>query len=75
MENPMNKWMIWGVKSPPLFLVQHPYGYTRDYNISNPGSQTNKQRPFIHEIVGPTTPGIVDEINPNTLPETNIFAP
>ena len=24
MENPMNKWMIWGVKT-PLFLVQHPY--------------------------------------------------
>ena len=24
MENPMNKWMIWGVL-PPLFLVQHPY--------------------------------------------------
>ena len=23
MENPMNKWMIWGVF--PLFLVQHPY--------------------------------------------------
>ncbi len=23
MENPMNKWMIWGVL-PPLFLVQHP---------------------------------------------------
>ncbi len=23
MENPMNKWMIWGVKL-PLFLVQHP---------------------------------------------------
>ena len=23
MENPMNKWMIWGVK-PPLFLVQTP---------------------------------------------------
>ena len=22
MENPMNKWMIWGVL-PPLFLVQH----------------------------------------------------
>ena len=23
MENPMNKWMIWGVKN-PLFVVQHP---------------------------------------------------
>ena len=27
MENPMNKWMIWGgwEKLSPLFLVQHPY--------------------------------------------------
>ena len=24
MENPMNKWMIWGIF--PLFLVQHPFG-------------------------------------------------
>ena len=24
-ENPMNKWMIWGVRN-PLFLVQHPHG-------------------------------------------------
>ena len=24
MENPMNKWMIWGEKH-PYFLVQHPY--------------------------------------------------
>ena len=24
MENPMNKWMIWGVL-PPVFLVQHPF--------------------------------------------------
>ena len=24
MENPMNKWMIWGVKT-PLFLGRHPY--------------------------------------------------
>ena len=24
MENPMNKWMTWGVL-PPLFLVQQPY--------------------------------------------------
>ena len=23
MENPMNKWMIWGVNT--IFLVQHPY--------------------------------------------------
>ena len=26
MENPMNKWMIWGVFTPPpLFLECHPY--------------------------------------------------
>ena len=29
MEKPMNKWMIWGVKT-PLFLVQHPYGMSTD---------------------------------------------
>ena len=25
VPNPMNKFMIWGVKNPPLFLLQHPY--------------------------------------------------
>ena len=32
MENPMNKWMIWGVF--PLFLVQHPYRLPVPYQNS-----------------------------------------
>ena len=33
MEKPMNKWMIWGVF--PLFLVQHPFLETQDFNSGN----------------------------------------
>ena len=51
MENPMNKWMIWGVKPPPLFLVQHPClkqqkrlkvrasGNSKDSDTPAPGDQ------------------------------------
>ena len=36
MENPMNKWMIWGGFIYPLFLVQHPHRNLRRIWVTSP---------------------------------------